>query len=120
MHSNLSLRSVVAIARTHTQLRVNSDFLGAKSDVELAKVVRATARSLAVISRGGLAPDVRISRQKVESMLWTLYKAAKAEQAARVEARASVAAELALGEYVYEPGNCFYCGAWSESPVCDC
>jgi hypothetical protein len=84
MQNALSLRSVVIISRTHTQFRVVGNwFLRAKSDAELAKVVRASARSLAVISRGGLAPDVRISREKVTSMLWTLFKAAKAEQFGR-------------------------------------
>jgi hypothetical protein len=105
MQNPLSLRSVVTISRTHTKLRVEPMFLRAKSDAELAKVVRASARSLAVISRGGLAPEVRLSQKKVVSMLWTLFKTAKAEQDARVEA-AEALAEWAEEYYALIAGAC--------------
>lgn len=84
MRTVLSLRSVVAVARAHNRLRTEGkDYLGRKDHAALSKMVRATAASLATLSRGGLADDVRLSHSKVTSMLWALYKAAKAEQRAR-------------------------------------
>jgi hypothetical protein len=80
MHNALSLRSVVAVARAYRKLRSEVGYLSAKTTVELTKMERATAASLAALSRGGLAPDVRLSKSKVEQMLWALYKSVKAQR----------------------------------------
>lgn len=80
MQTQLTLRAVIAIARTYAKVTApGSTYLNDLEQSRLAKVIRATAASLATLSRGGLAPEVRLSEGKVRQMLWTIYKAAKAE-----------------------------------------
>lgn len=114
--SQFTVRSAVVVARTFKALRTNPHFLPTKSDAELTKLTRATSKSLATLSCDGLAADVRLSQGKLESMLWELFKAAKAEQRRRVEVRA------AYDELLLEAGPCFYCGscvqAGAECSVC--
>lgn len=83
--SQFTVRLAVVVARTHNALRTNPQFLAAKSDAELSLVIRATAASLAKLSRDGVAAEVRLPKTKLTSMLWTLYKAAKAEARTRAE-----------------------------------
>lgn len=94
--SQFTVRLAAVVARTHNALRTNPQFLTAKSDAELSLVIRATAASLAKLSRDGVAAEVRLPKAKLTSMLWTLYKAAKAEARKRAECDAEQARIEAL------------------------
>lgn len=87
--SQLTVRSAVVIARTVKALRTNPNYLAAKSDADLALMVRASAVSLARLSRDGVAPDVRLPAAVLTAKCWALFKAAKAEQRRRGEAQAA-------------------------------
>lgn len=129
--SQFTVRSAVVVARTHNALRTNPQFLAAKSDAELSLVIRATAASLAKLSRDGVAAEVRLPKAKLTSMCWTLYKAAKAEARTRAEAAAEPdlsGAELgATREYAetvaferaeFWASPCGICGAPRDNCYC--
>lgn len=92
MSSKLSVRSVVTVRRTAKAV-ARPDYLTAKSDEDLKVIVRATAASLRALTVAGLEADVRLPKAVVEHSLWTVYKAAKAEQRRRVEFDAIAARE---------------------------
>lgn len=129
--SQFTVRLAAVVARTHNALRTNPQFLTAKSDAELSLVIRATAASLAKLSRDGVAAEVRLPKTKLTSMLWTLYKAAKAEARTRAEAAAEPdlsGAELgATREYAetvaferaeFWASPCGICGAPRDNCYC--
>lgn len=80
----LSLQNVRAIARTHHKVTTDAAYIADLDQFKLRTVVRATAASLGKLSRGGLAPEVYLPASKVSAMLWTIYKAAKAQAKADI------------------------------------
>jgi len=77
----VTISNVSTIARLHTAVR-NPEWVAARSREQLWTYVRATAQTLARLGQHGLAADVRLPKAKVESMLWTIFKTAKAAHAA--------------------------------------
>lgn len=86
----VTIANVSTIARLHSSIR-NPEWLATRSRAQLWTYVRATAQTLARLGQHGLAADVRLPKAKVESMLWTIFKTAKA---AHVAAKAQGEADL--------------------------
>lgn len=97
----LSIQAVRAIARTHRKITTDETFLSDKDQFDLRTVVRATATSLAKLEREGLAPDVYLPKAKVASMLWTIYKTAKAQAKADIASYKSTVEHLTRQRVVY-------------------
>lgn len=78
---SITVANVATISRLHTSVR-NPEWLATRSREQLWTYVRATAQTLARLGQHGLAADVRLPKAKVESMLWTIFKTAKAAHVA--------------------------------------
>lgn len=89
----VTIANVSTIARLHTAIR-NPEWVAARSREQLWTYVRATAQTLARLGQHGLAADVRLPKAKVESMLWTIFKTAKAAHAAAKAAAVQAEADL--------------------------
>lgn len=95
----LTVANVATISRLYRSIKTEG-WLAQRSQAECWTYTKATAQSLARLGQHGLAADVRLPKAKVEQMLWTIFKAAKAAHAAAKAAAAKAAAEAeVLSEY---------------------
>jgi hypothetical protein len=83
--TKLTVKDAAVISKMYTAVRIKgAEYLAAKDDAALARIVRATAASLRKLTVAGVEPEVRLHAEALTQRCWVIFKAAKREQVARV------------------------------------